>query len=256
MSIKKRLIYGSVFFAELLGCAPGQVKTNKPLNITHPGAIELSLELADKTMDSKIIGQQAIKNLQDWHFPIGLPANQPVTHNLTVNVGSVERGSTPAGFSFSSGNSDPRALDFQKADVLPITCSLNSVQQPDHTAELSMGFSDTIVTQALPNPREVANHVSTVCFNLLREVDWPISLGQKTEKLGNTGWMPEIRIETQESMSKQPLPDKTTVAPNTGQSEEQSQKPAVKEITKEGRKIYIIHNQGSPVTFQFGNDRK
>jgi hypothetical protein len=41
-------------------------------------------------------------------------------------------------FLISIGNPDPRALDFQKTKILPITCFLSSKNQPEKSAELTM----------------------------------------------------------------------------------------------------------------------
>lgn len=258
----------------LAGCGTGQVKSYQTLDVSTPGSIEIAIETEDDSLQIDVIKQQVGKNLADWDYPISAINNKPASHQLTALVGKVEYGSTPAGFSFSVGNSDPRALDFQKANVLPITCKLNPIKQPQQSAELNMGFADSAITRANPDEKSLIDHVSTVCFNLLRELNWPIAkTADKPEAKANS-WIPEIRIETQEENST----DSPTTAPShtsaveskpattldnnapkaTPAPEIESAKsgPITKEITKEGRKVFIIHNQGNPITFKFGHERK
>jgi hypothetical protein len=181
---------------------------------------------------------------------------------MTADIGNVEHGSTPAGFSFSMGNSDPRALDFQKADVLPITCRLSSVEDDAQSAELNMGFADSAVTGANPDVKALSDHVSTVCFNLLQEIKWPVKTSSADTKSVNPSWMPEIRIETETEGGASPiLPIPAETAAPKSESLQPEAEPAepkavTREITKEGRKVYIIHNQGNPVIFKFGHERK
>jgi len=51
---------------------------------------------------------------------------KPYPHTLQAPLGSITQQATPVGLSFSSGNSDPRATEFQKADVILITGSLTA----------------------------------------------------------------------------------------------------------------------------------
>lgn len=243
----------------LAGCGTGQVKSYQTLDVSTPGSIEIAIETEDDSLQIDVIKQQVGKNLADWDYPISAINNKPASHQLTALVGKVEYGSTPAGFSFSVGNSDPRALNFQKANVLPITCKLNPIKQPQQSAELNMGFSDSEVTGPTPNIKELTDHISTVCFNLLQEVNWPLEKSEGKQQSKASSWMPEIRIETEQEAplatsptspaSKQALPASTPAEPGAA-------KPITKEITKEGRKVYIIHNQGNPIIFKFGHERK
>lgn len=247
----------------LTGCSSNQVKSSLPLDLKNTNAIEITVETDNPNLQAGAIKKQAGKNLADWSYPIAPDATSPVSHNMTVLIGTPGNGSTPAGFSFSMGNSDPRALDFQKADVLTITCQLSPINQPERSAELKMGFSDSAVMGPNPNLKELADHVSTVCFNLLKEVNWPVKKNDNSVKSGGNSWMPEIRIEQEKpdpaaeikSKPSADAPAEPVVSVPKAQAEQES-KPVTKEITKEGRKVYIIHNQGNPITFKFGHDRK
>jgi hypothetical protein len=251
------IIYITVILG-LAACTTGQVKTAKTLNLSKRERIELRLEFANHRLQTETLAQQVGKNLQGWGYPIGPASGQAYSHIMKAVIETVSHSSTPTGFSFSVGNSDPRAMDFQKADVLPITCQLSTVNQPDETAGLSMDFSDSAVTTSTPNLDELAGHISTVCFNLMRELNWPINTGENSSEPGKTnGWTPEIRIETQEAEPIKTLQTENTNKPRSN-IDLQADKPkqVTKVISKGGRKIYIIHNQGNPITFQFGNERK
>ncbi len=249
----------------LSACGVNPVKSNLPLDLSHPGAIALAVDSENADLDRGVIGTQAARNLIGWNYPIALDSKAAVSHQLTAHISDTEQASTPAGFSFSMGNSDPRALDFQKADVVTISCTLNTVEKSGQSAELSMGFSDGAITGSRPDLNALSDHVSTVCFNLLREVKWPVIDSDKTGSNNHSkpNWMPEIRIETEtESMPATNTPPALPVV-NSGSShkpELESQplekaKTVTREINKEGRKVYIIHNQGNPVIFKFGHDR-
>ena len=244
----------------LAGCGTGQVKSTQALDLSKPGSIEIGIESTDDSLPINEIKQQVGKNLMQWDYPISAVNNMPATHKLTALVGKAEYGSTPAGFSFSVGNSDPRALDFQKANVLPITCKLNPIDQPQQSAELNMGFSDSEVTGFKINVKELTDHISTVCFNLLQEVNWPVAKSEGKQQSKASSWMPEIRIETEQeaplsTSPKSPVAEQASPAA-TPADPGAAPKPVTKEITKEGRKVYIIHNHGNPIIFKFGHERK
>lgn len=246
----------------LTACSSSQVKSSLPLDLNNTGTIEITVKTDNPNLQADAIKQQACKNLADWAYPIAPEFTLPVSHIMTVLIGTPEHSGTPTGFSFSMGNSDPRALDFQKADVLPISCRLSAVNQPERNAELNMGFNDSATIGNNPNLKELADHVSTVCFNLLKEVNWPVKKHENSVKSGGNSWMPEIRIEQEkptapsktQQPSDAPAEPRTVSAPKTESGQEST--PATKEITKEGRKVYIIHNQGNPIIFKFGHERK
>lgn len=113
---------------------------------------------------------QVSGNLADWGYPIGIKGSQPFSHTLTPEAGLIELSETPPGFSFSFGNSDPRAIDFQKANVLPISCELTSIAHPEQSTYLHMDFAAGNLfdkqTGISISPDKLVDHISTVCFNL------------------------------------------------------------------------------------------
>lgn len=275
----RRLLCLLAIIFGLSACGINPVKSNLPLDLTQTGSIEIAIENDNATLDADAIKTLTSKNLSDWHYPIAPTATTPITHRMTAEIGKPEHGNTPTGFSFSIGNSDPRALDFQKANVLPITCKLESVQHAAQRAEINMGFADSAVTGANPNTKELTDHVSTVCFNLLQEIKWPLPKAAENSTSVSPSWMPEIRIETEtepevspspassqpeavtnpstSSATSQPESTSETQAPSDSTSSDNDEPKAVaKEITKEGRKVYIIHNKGNPIIFKFGHERK
>jgi hypothetical protein len=173
------------------------------------------------------------KNLLDWGYPMGIQGNQAFSHVLTAEAGAIEHSETPIGFSFSSGNSDPRAIDFQKTDVIPISCELTSIAQPEQTVYLHMDFAAGRPLGA----DKLADHIGTVCFNLLNELDWPAKPTAPSSSIAPR-WIPEVRIETVTAPEKATAPGKTITSDS------------------EDRKQIIIHNEGSPLILKFGHERR
>jgi hypothetical protein len=236
---------GSLFFKSLAiactltACAPGLEKKQAPLDTASVQRIEFKIGAIKQPSLKSILAQQDIvarisHNLAGWGYPIGAKDNSVFSHTLTAEIGLLEHSETPAGFSFSSGNSDPRAIDFQKTDVLPISCELRSIAQPEQTNYLIMDFA----AGSSPSEDKLIDHISTVCFNLLNELNWPDKAQPAAG--GQPGWIPEVRIET--------------VPPPI--DAEKAGVPGVPGKTGAGRKQIIIHNQGSPVIFNFGHERR
>lgn len=242
----------------LSACASGPKKNDEVFNTSAVKLIQLDIEPIDRQALGISIAAQEMtehvkKNLVAWGYPIETADGKDYTHTLKARVDPVEhQASTPTGFSFSTGNSDPRAIDFQKTDVLPVSCELTSIAHPEQSAPLSMSFTANSIpwinkqSRYVLSSEKLVDHISTVCFNLLNDLKWP----NKTQNLVipaiTPSWIPEIRIETVEEPEKlkeiKPVGD----APETSETIE----------TKEGRKQIIIHNQGTPVIIKFGYERK
>jgi hypothetical protein len=84
---------------------------------------------------------------------------------------------------------------------------------------------------------KLIDHISTVCFNLLSELNWPDKAKNQLSSSIKPNWIPEVRIETITNPIAVEKTDKSDKA-----SEEHKQ--------------IIIHNQGSPVIFSFGHERR
>lgn len=252
--------------------------------------VENASELFKSTLPKEKISSQVTVNLTESGYSLIKQENNAYSHDLTVQIGSVKHSSTPVGFSFNAGNSDPRALDFQKADVLPLTCSLMSRHQPEQHADLTMDFvakrylsdiaqssEDNIVVEKL------VNDMSTVCFNLLSNLQVKRQSTNQSNETVKSGWMPDIEIRNVPESE----PDTETATVTKIKTESQSEKTqnttdipmeiiqpvktkqpveakkvevkktvTVKSSKKESRKQLIINNKGSPLTIQFGHERK
>jgi hypothetical protein len=224
---------------ELASCTPGIVNKQQAFDFSHPERIDLVIITQEPDALPLGINQQVVKNLQESGYPVGDKAGSAFSHTLTATVGLVTRGNTPTGFSYSSGNSDPRALEFQKMDVLPINCTLTAINAPEQSSELSMGFTASATDRRALDNAKLTDHISTVCFNVLREVKWPKPKPAEAPTRTQSSWLPEVQIETKE----------TPVA--AGATEEESNR-----VEEEPRKEIIIHNQGTPVILHFGHERR
>jgi len=195
------------------------------------------------------IRQTVSSNLSEWGYQFIDQESIEYSHDLAIHIGSPRHGSTPAGLSFSSGNSDPRALDFQKASVIPLTCSLMPKAQTSQRAELIMEVlakeykgTDILSVSEEKMIARITDDISTTCFNLLSSLNIKTLQNESGEKIISPSWMPKIRIEIEN------IPEDTTNN-KTGTSRPN------KAISAEPRKRIIIHNQGTPVIFKFGTDR-
>jgi hypothetical protein len=197
---------------------------------------------------------QIVKNLAEWNYPVQLPGKKIFSHTMEARLGRITRQSTPAGFSFNIGNSDPRAQEFQKADVLTIGCDLKSNKNPSEKVKSTTEFSANSINRlaAKPNAREqlvkaLIEHISSACYNLLDELelDQPAS-SEPSSSVGGSikkpRWMPAIRIEVQ----NEPAPAQNKTGRNAADEPETKEEP---------RKKMIIQNQGTPVILKFGYER-
>lgn len=202
-------------------------------------------------LDEQAISSEIAHNLSEWGYKVTATNTKDQSHNMSLNIGAIKNDATPAGFSFSSGNSDPRSLNFQKADILPMTCFLSPKDHPEQSAELSvMVTADEYLSYAKKADKQtklthqLTNDLSTACFNLLSRLNVANQPQTHSNITSSTkpGWIPEIRVEVENS---------TNPVASTSSTVEQKQNSK----QAEPRKRIIIHNQGTPVIFKFGYDR-
>lgn len=221
----------------------------------NPEAISTLLFVVDKPKElygiplteSGLI-KQVDANLADAGYPIAADNPGEASHVLTAVLGPIRLGALPVGFSFKAGNSDPRSLAFQKAEVMSITCSLRAKDRPDLLAELTMDIDGKAIRHATePAVYEaelidlLSTEISTVCYNLLNGIELPRQNGNTREQQVSPSWLPEIRIEQQ-------------TVPEIRQSDEATDEQH--KIQNPSGKRIIIRNNGSPVIFTWGHERK
>ncbi|MDP2903732.1 MAG: hypothetical protein Q8N96_11605 [Methylovulum sp.] len=199
-------------------------------------------------------------NLAQWHYPIKANATGDISHHLFATVGAVQTDATPVGFSFSSGNSDPRAVGFQKAQVIPMTCQINSIKNPDQQAV----FKTTVSANGfLPNNQptsatleKLSDEISTVCFNLLDELALQPPPSLTGTSVSKPGWMPNVSIEVKNVPAAKPVTNSTPTASETKSGIPNTDQPAIRLENDTIRKQIIIHNQGTPLIFEMGHQRR
>ncbi len=200
--------------------------------------------------------QRVSSHLAEWHYPMTIAHTEISSHQLTATMGAIQLDVPPVGFSFSSGNSDPRSLNFQKARVLPITCELSSNTTPRQQAVLKTTVSaeDYLSNEYSASDKltKISNEISTVCFNLLSELKLPTPSAANETPLSKPRWLPNVSIEVKPipALTSQPSHQVDTSAVNV------EQKPPVVVEQDEERKQMIIHNQGSPLILELGHQRR
>jgi len=241
----------------------------QPLDKSAIKAIDLQitppLPAKMRQSDTKTLRAAVIANLSQWRFPLRAENGQAYTHTLTVEIGDSKYDQTPVGFSFSTGNSDPRAPGFQKAYVIPIQCRLSANANPKQEELLEMTFSAPSGSSNSQKVQEsLVDNISSVCFDLLDSLKFlpPPTAEQTAASVTKPTWMPSVQIETvpvpQPKTTVENAPAATlpaTTAPAAISPAPVTTAPATAE-PQETRKQLIIHNQGTPVIIKFGYDRR
>lgn len=218
------------------------------IDIDKPSITGIKFELADDnlaqfgfSLSKQQIAEQVSKNLTEQQFPITVMDNKP-SHTLKAIVNKIDYQKPPVGLSFSTGNADPRSADFQKTEVLPITCQLSKMANNIALVERTMTFS----TQSFFShsnqsqlSEKLIDQISTACFNLLDELKLPSPDKKANITLSKPTWMPSVQVVVKS------IPVTVNSVP-TIKSNGHSNDSADKEI--------IINNQGSPLTIHMGVD--
>ncbi|BBL75159.1 hypothetical protein [Methylomagnum ishizawai] len=189
----------------LAGCAeqaPYRGVRPDPAQV-HKIGLKIDPMLAGSRADGaklKDMAARAARNLGGWGYAVEAGSGD-FSHILEAKIDPVAHKSTPPGFSMSMGDSDPRALEFQKAYVLPVDCVIYPVARPQDRASLYMDFvaKDTSISDP-DSTRTYVDHISTVCFNLLEDLKikrtQAAPAAQKAETPANSDtWFPEVRVE-------------------------------------------------------------
>jgi len=195
------------------------------------------------SLSKQQIAEKVSKNLAEQQFPI-TQTDSNSSHSLKARLDKIDYQKPPIGLSFSTGNADPRSADFQKTEVLPITCQLNKIGSNIVLIERTMTFS----TQSFfshSNQSQLSemliDQISTVCFNLLDELKLPSPEKKANITLSKPTWMPSVQVVVKSI----PVPVNSVPTINSHSLANDSDD---KEI--------IINNQGSQLTLHMGVDRR
>ena len=123
-------------------------------------------------------------------------------HLLAATVHPPRMGSTPAGFSMSFGDSDPRAQNFQRAELIPISCALVDTRSAREEASLredkpAPGRDHRWVPReagAVKGVEALAGDIRAVCEKLLAEFGVARKVA-KSERPGPADPVPAVRFE-------------------------------------------------------------
>ena len=236
----------------LLGLATGSAiaADNNAVSIDKSAVKAIEFNLADDNLQqfgfklsAKTMAERVKANLTEWHYPFQA-IDGTYSHRLQAQLGKVSHQQTPVGFSFTSGSSDPRSPDFQKADVLPITCTLSKIGDPKQTIEQHSSFG---IHQFSDQPSEaklnekLVDQISTACFTLLDDLRLPTVAGNNLDsKTFKPAWMPDVKVEVKQV----PVVKRTNLD------------AGAESAVEETRKEIIIHNQGTPLILNFGHERR
>lgn len=237
----------------LIACGSAPIRKNPSLDLANVDKMIFTIEGNTPFLGINLpvanINKQVTDNLSAWNYQFANQGTTQHTHDLSISIGAMHYDATPAGFSFSSGNSDPRALDFQKATTIPLTCALMPKNNHQQRAELVMEVmaEEYTGTPVLSVTKEkiisrLTDDISTTCFNLLSHLNIKTKTDESTPSAITPSWIPKIRVEIESIPAKENShTTKSTLAVPSNNSQQ--------------KKRIIIHNQGTPVIFKFGPDR-
>jgi len=219
----------TIFAGTLIGCAaPSAVKVHSTQGA--PGAIDKMLLIVRDEAGRFGAGEDPLKALtrkvkedlvragyavsDPWD--LGLSAREirelieekntsvvsAYGHLLAATIYPLRTGSTPAGFSMSFGDSDPRAQDFQRAEIVPISCALVDTRSAREEASLredkpAPGRDDRWVPReagAAKGVEALAGDIRAVCNKLLAELGVARKVA-KSERPGPADPVPAVRVE-------------------------------------------------------------
>lgn len=239
----------SVISTTLIGCTIGPDMKRVPIDAASVKDIFFEIDIEEggyQTNDTANheMAETIARHLNEWGYTIGIDADKPTGHRLQASIKAVKHGSTPTGFSFTAGNSDPRAVNFQKAEIVPITCKLISAENSNESADYTMEFIAKPLSGGEKRSRLI-DQVSTVCLNLLKSLKVQPEESANTLQAISPSWAPDVLIETVEEPETLTEPGK----PEPSESNDIN-------VEKKSYKQITIHNQGSPVILKLGHERK
>ncbi len=207
------------------------------------------------------LSERVISNLSEWHYPLKQAAPN-ASHALVASLGDISHESTPVGFSFTRGNSDPRSAEFQKADVLPITCTLTTKDSSQSPITHKMTFSTEAFFSGYSTAHiadKLVDQITTTCFTLLEGLKHPLI--DKTEQTTTfkPTWMPSIQVVVKpvtQTVAKPIKAESTSKIIPASSDISLTNTETTEDSTTEVDKELIINNQGSPLTLHLGHERR
>jgi hypothetical protein len=270
--MKMRLFGLACAVSAALGCSLGAKPQGTPFK---PGSItKILLRIPPANLAAGAVARpeelaaRIGKNLGGWGYPVATDAAGAYSHVMEAAVSGVEKKSTPPGFSFSAGNSDPRAMDFQRADVVTVTCTLRPKGGGDQ-AYLKEEFVAERLFKSEKSPKNdsalfeaYVDHIGTACFNLLSELKVKRNPPASSQ---SAAWFPEVSLEVKAKPAPLPSGPIAPAATPPAAPEESGGKPeaepetsSIRTETRQGpdRKQIVIHNHGAPILLEFGYERR
>ncbi len=229
------------------GCATGPTSHRGPVDGAAVGHMLLVVVSEDTKAVSTLdeITAQVAGHLKEWGYPVTSDSSARVSHRLVATIGSAKRGSTPVGLSFTAGHSDPRAENFQKADIMQVTYTLAAIANSAESADYTMEFIAKRQSE-LEQRARLIDHAGTVCINLLKALSVKSNTSTARPESAKPAWTPEVLIDVIEEPQENAQPDPAEEARST----------TGLHVEKKSHKQITIHNQGSPIILKLGHERQ
>lgn len=248
MFFKKRIIHIilCIPLCELSGCASTAPQSpafnpqtpeeilNLPLTVTETG------DEADQIDD---IDTQARQLLQNSGYPVVESVNDDNGWALHAGVGTPREDTPPPGFTLEIGDPDPRGTQYQKTEIVPVSCTLVNQDTSHMVASYSgkrqaPGARETATTRAA----RYAHYIRSTCARLLNELD----IQRTTVAEASDTFMPGIRIEALDPVTEQALSSDKASTPVSTETVD----------TNTGRRKIQVFNQGDTLIIELGHQRR
>lgn len=214
----------------------------------------------------------------DAGFPVANQINAGPgsgTHRLLASVEETRMTEIQPGLTFDFGNSNPRAANFQKTLSAPISCTIQSLLDPEQEVTLKelksiaspldkVGLSQQQKDQKLR--RFYIENIGSTCHNLLKKLAVKPTSAPKPGVVEADTFMPSIRIETKYKTDEEkidagvPAGDQASESVSETASDQEDSFPTItteEKDVKDWRDAEItIFNQGDTVILEFGPHRR
>lgn len=278
----------------ITGCAPSTQLSNS-INFEYDKVKEIEFKL-DSLPDNEsgisdsewtqAVSMEISQRFANAGFPISNSLDnvkKPFTHTLNTKVDEARITDTQPGVTFGFGNSNPRSTNFQKTLSAPISCTIQSLKDPDQNVSLkelksiASPFDNIGLSQQQKNDklkRFYIENIGSTCHNLLKKLSVKPTSAPKADAINSETFMQSIRIETkyksdnkqepnlEEPPRKTSANDEATTQINEAPTQiiEEDNFPTIttkEKNTQDWRDAEItIFNQGDTVILEFGNNRR
>lgn len=189
-------------------------------------------------------------------------------YRLTAMLGLLGRQATPVGFSFNSGDSNPRGLNFQTALVLPVHCGLSrpGAGAAEAATDRNVAAGEDLLDAAADKLNAaLAEQIVATCLETLQQAKLPGTPAAAAQQDFHPALPIAIQVENRPEPAGNGGDGNGNGAPAAQRDQDSGQTQgaagtapaaAAQPAGDAADKRIIIYNRGTPIILQFGPDRR